>query len=139
MPEILLGERAFTVREPSLRRAMEWRKRVSGIVQPILPQLAQLLPGLLPSVTVEIGNDQAADLGLRLAPLLLDGPDLAVDLTLAYWPELEEERDYILDNATSSQMFAAFLEALRSAYPFGQLLALAPAAQINGAGPKQPA
>jgi hypothetical protein len=142
MAELTLGERVFVVREPSLRRAMAWRARLKEAVGPVLPALMPLLPSLAPGTAVELSEETAATLGAQLAPLLLDGPDLVVELALEFWSIEGAEREYVLDHATDRQVFRAFVEALGAAYPFGALLAAwqapTPAQPLNGSAP-QPA
>jgi hypothetical protein len=137
MATLTLGEREYAVSEPSLRASMAWRRKLKEALGPVLPEIGRLAPGLLGRVDVSLGEQAAAEIGTALLPVVMDAPDLMVEMTLDYWPELAADAEYILDHARMGQIALAFVEALKSAYPFGALLAMEPA-RSNGGQPKQP-
>ena len=43
------------------------------------------------------------------------------EMVIAYVPELQRDRDYILENGRDSEFLAGFMQVIKLAYPFGGL------------------
>jgi hypothetical protein len=63
-----------------------------------------------------------------LLPVLVNGLshsiDEIIDMVFDYSPELAADREWIEENATSSEAVSAFVEVLKLSYPFLEILAL---------------
>ncbi len=111
--EVTLGERQFIVTEAGWKKATAWKRGLIEDVKPLYEQVAG---------AADITFENAEDL-INLWPLiqtvLVDGMDALFEHLLAYSPVLEKDRDYIEENATEAQVFAAFKEVVGLADPFG--------------------
>lgn len=130
---ITIGDRQYTLAPPPLSVGGKFRQRIKEIATPILPELTALVAGASDLINVDM-SDQAtvARIGLAFGPLLLDGPDLIIDLGIDYWPLVAADRDYVLDHATMTDAMGLFAKAVADAYPFGQIVTLLPVSP-NGA------
>lgn len=120
---ITIGDRQYALNSPALSVGRQFRKRVSEIAEPVLPEISLLVAGLADLTDVDL-NDKStiSTLGFKLAPLLLNGPDVVIDLALDYWPSIVADRQYVFEHATNADAMNLFVEAIKDAYPFGFLL-----------------
>ena len=111
--EVTLGTKQFTITEAGWKKATAWKRGLIKDVKPMYEQVAG---------AADIKFENAEDL-VGLWPLiqtvLVDGMDALFEHLLAYSPVLEKDRDYIEENATEAQVFAAFREVVSLADPFG--------------------
>lgn len=113
---IVLGERSYTIGELPLRRATAWRQRLSEM----FGGAAKLVTDL-PNTNIDNMQDVVGLVGV-LKGMLVDSVDLALEMLLDYSTELRADEEYILDNAYPSQVLDGFWEAMKLAFPFGQLV-----------------
>ena len=110
---VKLGEKEFIITEAGWKKATAWKRGLIEDVKPMYEQVAG---------AADIKFESAEDL-VGLWPLiqtvLVDGMDALFEHLLAYSPVLKKERDYIEENATEAQVFAAFKEVIGLADPFG--------------------
>lgn len=110
---VRLGDRDYTIREAGFVIAKPWKKRLIDEIKPLFDRLSNA-----PDMTFEKPSDL-----FQLVPLMelvfIEGIETIFDLLLDYAPALKAEREYIADNATDRQIFAAFREVVLLADPFG--------------------
>lgn len=128
---ITLGGVDYTIRQLPMRAEAEWRKRLQAQLEPLLSMM---------SGYQELSFDGPADFVafLRtLTPMLMNAPDIMLEMLYAYAPELARQADAIETGSYSEEVMEAFLEVLPLAYPFGaaleRLSALGPRPVRNGA------
>jgi len=112
--DIELGGKTYTVRELPSRKSKAWRG-----------ELETPLRGLLGSTSELLGAKLSTD---AILPLLGAATDTALgsidtifDLVCRYSPDIDKDRERILDEAYDSEITDAFREVLGLAYPFGRL------------------
>lgn len=113
--EVVLGERTFTIEEPSINRGERWREMLGGPLDDIVEMVAGL--------DTEI--DSIADIQAivpRMKSLLMGSVTQIADLVCSWDKEFESERDYILENATGSQVVEALTNMVKMAFPFAGAL-----------------
>lgn len=119
--QIRLGERVHNVEILKARQAREWRSQVT------LP--VEIIQSLLASAsTLDLGdpNNISALLGM-VSQYVFKSPDLIVDLVMSYC-KLPED---VLDSAYDEEFFAAFIEVLKAAYPFGVMSTMFPGLKLG--------
>ena len=114
--EIVLGERSYTITELPLRRATAWRQRLSAMFGG-----AAKLVSDLPNTKIDDMQDVVGLVSV-LKGMLVDSVDQAAELLLDFSQELRDDEEYILENAYPSQVLDGFWEAMKLAFPFGQLV-----------------
>ena len=118
---VALGGESFSVEERTARGNQEWRARVTN-------EFKAISSGLTSALNTDLDKLAVDGLGALLSGVettitsLFTSPDVLFDLLVSYSPVLEAKRDWILDNATDSQINAAFMEVLKLAYPFATLI-----------------
>lgn len=114
---VVLGGEEFTIYAAPMRLARRWRATFNEPLQTII--------GVMQNAgDIELNNMQdAAGLLQQVGGLLLNSVDLLVESLFAYSPELQEQKDWILDNATDEEALAAVWGVVKLAYPFGGLIA----------------
>lgn len=129
---ITIGEGTYMLVPPPLSVGRKWRQRIREVATPILPELTALVAGASDLINADL-SDQAtiARIGLTLGPLMIDGPDLIVDLALDYWPSISADREYVLEHASMADAMRLFARAVADAYPFGQMLTVVPASKTG--------
>jgi hypothetical protein len=109
---VTLGDKDYEITEAPILRSRTWRERFYQTIAPLLEQL-----GGVKGAEFETPEDL-----LQLLPLaeqiVVNALTEVVDLLLLYSPELEADRDYILNHATERQAIRAFQEVLKLAIPF---------------------
>lgn len=135
--ELMFGEKLYKIPAAGLSRSEQWRARLQVEVNGLLAILKEQ-GGIFE--TVDLGNlKEIANLGLvELLPVIgavfarlnLSMSSL-IELITAYHPDLERDREHILENGTMKQAVAAVMEFAKLEYPFG-LLTAKPKASPNG-------
>lgn len=123
--EISLGGQAYTVTELPMRKNAAWRQKVG--------QLVGTVAGLVEATQIDLNN--TADLiGVvnQVRDVLITAPEELTALLFDYSPALAADRERIEAEVYESELLAAFVEVLKLAFPFGEILSwangLAPAA-----------
>lgn len=131
--EIKIGDRIYPLVSPPLSVGRKFRQRIKEIATPILPELTALVAGVSNLINVDM-SDQAtiAKIALEFGPLMIDGPDLIIDLGIDYWSPVAADREYVLEHATMPDVVRLFSKAVADAYPFGQMVTMLPIS-TNGA------
>jgi hypothetical protein len=128
MPErtiaIELGSRSYTVRQLPIRADADWRKLARPLVEPIIEVAIQS------GVTMPTPERLAR---LALINSILYEPGQLLDLVFAYAPALEDDRDWIEDNAYTDELMAALFTCFLAAAP------APPAPALAGVASKHPA
>jgi hypothetical protein len=117
-----LGGQSYTISELPARKNAEWRKRLTesfGSLANILTLAPGIeldnpaqLPRLMELLTAAVGN-------------LAGSVDVVAGLLFDYSPELDRDRERILDDSYDSEIITAFAGVLTLAYPFGAVMGLA--------------
>jgi hypothetical protein len=126
---VALGQRSYVLEPQTWKREREWRERVTEPVRAVI--------GLLNTVVGQEGDD-GQDARQRVAAALMQTdlmglirqaehhvlglPDMIFDAVVTYSPRLEADRSYIEEHATSAQVYAAFWEVVKLAYPLGRVM-----------------
>lgn len=109
---VTLGDREFELSELPLRKARQFRETLKehfGVFITLFEGAPQ----------TDISNTKAvAGLMRVMSDTLLNSVDLAADLLYQYSPELQKQKEWIEDNATSSQVVDAFLAMMALSFPF---------------------
>ncbi len=113
---ITLGEKEYVVKELPIRKNMAWRAQLAQPINEIMA-IVERLKDLEISRLGDILN-----LIQDLRPLLIQRLDEASEWLISYSPELQKDKEYILDNAYESQLITALVEVLKLAFPFAKLL-----------------
>lgn len=122
---ITLGGKAYEIAEAPMRKNAAWRAQLSGLLTDV--------GGLMASAN-EVQLNSVADLLTvvrQIQDVLLAAPDRLTAMLFDYAPVLAADRARIEAEVYESELIAAFVEVLKLAYPFGDLLNLA-----NGLAPK---
>lgn len=116
MPNITLGGVEYPVRALPMRQAREFRQGFG--------ELVNSLAGALRAVnSTNIDNfDTVAGLIDSLGDLLIGSIDQIAEYVFSYSPEIAADRERIENEATDTEMIAAFREVLALLYPFGGLM-----------------
>jgi hypothetical protein len=112
---ITLGEREYEVKALTIREADVWREKLNG-------PFAEIVEVLQGAEDVELSN--ARDLAGLLRTVtgnLVESPKIIRRLLFEYAPALLADADWILDNAYDEEIFDAFVEVLKLAFPFGKV------------------
>jgi len=104
---VILGGEQYDVKPLVIRDSRLWRQKVAGMLAP--------LPGL-----VSTNSDDPEAFGQALTQLLVDTPDMVVDLFFDYAKELNREE--IENVATDAEMRDAFQEIVKYAFPLVEAL-----------------
>jgi hypothetical protein len=124
---VTLGGQQYTITEPSVKKAREWRKKVAQPFGSMIDALQATKEVDLQNVEGHVkgmGLDGVATALERYALPLLGSPDILIDLFFDWATNLQEQRETIEEEAATSEFIAAFLEALKLAYPLGAALPL---------------
>jgi hypothetical protein len=134
--EVRLGDQTCTVEQLRTRQASGWRKATWELLEGILKPLLTLIDWR--SVDT---NDAGAVQALidSLGPAVLDSIDLVTDTLVAYAPGLKDA----IEGAYDDEIMGAFVEVLKRALPFGELVralsgAVAPSASGSPQTPTSP-
>jgi hypothetical protein len=122
---ITLGGQKYEVAEAPMRKNAAWRANLN--------QLLTEVGGLMEAAgTVEL-NSVADLIGVvrQIQDVILAAPDRLTAMLFDYSPVLAADRTRIEADVYESELIGAFVEVLKLAYPFGDLLRLA-----NGLTPK---
>lgn len=123
---VVLGEKEYTIQSLPMRQTAEWRRKLSG-------PFGEITATLRSAGTIEISSGhELADLLHVVSETLLGSMDILIDLLFQYAGELRDDRERIETEAFDDEAMQAFVEVLKLAYPFGQILSL-----INGARKRQ--
>jgi hypothetical protein len=122
---ITLGGKKYEIVEAPMRTNAAWRASLSGLLTDV--------GGLMESATtVELNNvGDMLTVVRQIQDVLLAAPDRLTAMLFDYSPVLAADRARIETEVYESELIAAFVEVLKLAYPFGDLLRLA-----NGLAPK---
>ena len=125
---ITLGGQEYTVQEAPLRKNAAWRAGLTALLADV--------GGLMESAsTVEL-NSVADLLGVvrQIQDVLLAAPDRLTAMLFDYSPALAADRERIEAEVYESELLGAFVEVLKLAYPFGDLMQMASGLAPKNAG-----
>lgn len=115
---ITLGGKTYTVQELPLRKNAAWRQKVGGLVGEVA--------GLVEATQIDLAS--TADLVRvvnQVRGVLMNAPDKLTALLFDYSPVLAADRERIEAEVYESELLAAFVEVLKLAFPFGEILSWA--------------
>jgi hypothetical protein len=116
---ITLGGKSYEIAEAPMRKNAAWRAGLSAL----LVDLGELMES---ASTVEL-NSVADLIGVvrQIQDVILAAPDRLTAMLFDYSPVLAADRARIEADVYESELIGAFVEVLKLAYPFGDLLTLA--------------
>jgi hypothetical protein len=114
---VTLGGQPYQVRQPPNKRESAWRKQLRETIAPLLDVMMNF-----ERIEFSTPADIAAFLQ-RFAPMLLDAPDLMLEMLYEYSSELAAQREAIDESAYSDEVLEAFKAVLGLAFPFARDLA----------------
>jgi hypothetical protein len=118
--QVALGGKTYAIVELSARKNAGWRKTFETQLGPLLNIVEQAGAG------VELkSSDDLLRVANQIGRVLVQSPDILIGLLFSYAPNLESNREVILDTAYDSELIGAFTAVLGLAYPFGALARLA--------------
>ncbi len=140
-----LAERKYTVESLKFKAERVWRHRYDAPISNMLSALTSLkdVSGKEFKDTgdflKEVGGVLLSHAG-ELVGAMLNSPDTMLDAICDYSPAVAADRGWIEENCYQDEIARAFVEVLKIAYPFGQLLQLAsnlgsPEKQITPSSP----
>lgn len=118
--KVTLGGRDYTIAAAPIRQSKLWREKLA------LP-FSSLTIALETTSKVELDVGQLmdmADLVRRFSGVLIGSIDTMLDLIFEYSPVLEQDREWIEENAYDDEALEAFTKILALAYPLGQLMSI---------------
>lgn len=123
-----LAGKTYTVQSLKFKAERAWRKKYDAPISSLINALSQTQsitdrssePG---QWLREMGGVLLAHAG-ELVNALLSSPDTLMDAICEYSPAIASEREWIEENAYQEEIAKAFVEVLKIAYPFGQLLGI---------------
>ena len=116
--QITLGGQQYTVQELPLRKNAAWRQKLTTLISGVTDLVGATQIALNNTSDLIVVVNQVRD-------VLLAAPDQVAGLFFEYAPELAADRERIENEVYESELLSAFVEVLKLAYPFGQLLNLA--------------
>lgn len=124
--KVKLGGREYVVTEKVMGVAMKWREQLR---QSSVMRLFESLDGALAQLVSAVeGNGEGGNLNLiaginlaTIAPAIMRGLANSVDDVIAllfdYSVELQNDREWLNENAYDEEAIAAFIEVLKLAFP----------------------
>lgn len=119
---ITLGGRAYTVAVATMKRSREWREKFQH-------ELLTIVGGAKAIGTVQLAaDDGTVDFGRivaavqTLSPIAFGMFDRAAEMVFAYDGQLDNDRDWIEENATDEEMLTALWQVVQLAFPFGAII-----------------
>ena len=110
-----LGGKAYTIKPLPLRQARQMRERFKDTLGTLANAIGQ-------AEKVDVGDLQSLScLFAQVSDVIVGSLDTLADWLFVYSPELAEDRERILDNATDDEVVTAFMAVLEQLYPFGGL------------------
>ncbi len=118
MPKITIAKREYDLSELPALDNSEWRQSLTEQYGTLIQQLMSATDTQYdtPDGLAKLGN-----LGGALVVKLGGSIEDLRDRVIAYSPDLQRDRDYILKNGYDSEFLKAFVEVIKLAYPFGGL------------------
>jgi hypothetical protein len=106
---LMLGKKEHKAKPLTIRKCQAWREKV-----------ADLLNGIATGALTGTVTSQSFMQGIMVA--FFKFPEQVLELLIAFSPELEEQREWLYDNATDEEVVVAFSRVLAVAYPYFNLL-----------------
>ena len=113
---ITLGGLDYTIDELPARKNSAWRQGFEAQLGPLLDLVGQAGAGAAIN-----SSDDLMRIAHQVGRVLVKAPDTITDLIFDYAPNLDAQREQILDAAYDSELIGAFQAVLGLAYPFGGL------------------
>jgi hypothetical protein len=115
---ITLGGEEYEIVQLPISKSREWRKKLAG-------PFSDLVSGMKTAKEVEL-SDLAGIAGLveLVQRYLLEAPDEILALLYAYAPNVAAKAEQIEEAAYDEEVFTAFVQVVKLAYPFGELKSL---------------
>jgi len=111
-----LAGREYTIYALPMGASRRWRETFGQPVQTILGVLQNA-----DTINLQNVKDLTALLH-EVGDLVLGSTDILVNALFAYSPELQQDREWIEENADDTEAIAALWEVVKLAYPFGALV-----------------
>lgn len=125
---VTLATQEYVIVERPTRKNEAWRKRLEKEIAPIVEVIKDVN-------REEISMENAHNLAPAAQQVLevaMKSPAKIRDLVIAYSPELEKQKEALLDEAYDSEFMDAFIQILGLAYPFGGILPVIQRLSQNG-------
>lgn len=138
--KVLFAGRAYAISEKNMGAASAWRAHLNAsqtmrIFKSLDGAMAQLVAAMDSVVTDEDGQRDWGSVNLssvinvaELLPVIVNGLSHSIDeiieMVFDYSPELQADREWIEQNAATSEAVTAFIEVLKLNFPFLEVLAL---------------
>lgn len=125
---ITLGGKEYQINELPRRANAQWRQQFQVLIASVT--------NLVEASQVDITNtaDLVGVVG-QVRDVLMQAPDQLIELLFAYSPTLAADRERIEADVYESEILGVFIEVLKLAFPFGEILSwasgLAPAASAT--------
>lgn len=125
---ITLGGKEYQINELPRRANAQWRQQFQVLIASVT--------NLVEASQVDITNtaDLVGVVG-QVRDVLMQAPDQLIELLFAYSPALAADRERIEADVYESEILGVFIEVLKLAFPFGEILSwasgLAPAASAT--------
>ena len=115
---ISLGGKAYEIHELPRRANAQWRQQFQVLIASVT--------NLVEASQVDISNsaDLVAVVG-QVRDVLMQAPDQLIELLFAYSPALAADRERIEAEVYESEILSVFVEVLKLAFPFGEILSWA--------------
>ena len=115
---ISLGGKAYEIHELPRRANAQWRQQFQVLIASVT--------NLVEASQVDITNttDLVAVVG-QVRDVLMQAPDQLIELLFAYSPALAADRERIEAEVYESEILSVFVEVLKLAFPFGEILSWA--------------
>jgi hypothetical protein len=110
--KITIAGNEYTIKELSIRKSVEWRKRVAT-------EWSELANALTTAGGTSLNDLSTIATAVQgVASKIFGSIEVVADLLFAYSPELAADRDRIEAEGFESEIIDAFVEVLALAFPF---------------------
>ncbi|KKM85970.1 hypothetical protein LCGC14_1283770 [marine sediment metagenome] len=120
--EIEFSTKKFTIAPLPIRKSREWREKFIAQLDTVLSIVDDVQGVSTIELTDGFSLDSLMPFIEKIKVFLLTSTDILLDLIYDFSPAIKKEKEWIEDHATDPEVFSVFLEVLKMAYPFGNIL-----------------
>jgi len=126
MTQIILAGKMFEIKSLSPNKADKWREKVRQTLTDITnvgktDESEVIQEGETPPVKV----DNTTKIFEEVFNMATKAPEIIRELLFEYSPEINADRERLMEESNDEELTDAFIICARKSYPFGKLLSLA--------------
>jgi len=120
--DVTFSTKTFKIVPLPIKRSREWRESFTEQIDGILGLVDNLQGISLGDIGSSSSFESLMPLMNSIKDYLQNSTDILLELIYDFAPTIKKEKDWIENHATDPEVFTVFLEVLKMAYPFGQVL-----------------